>query len=94
MIEDLFNLQMLFVNKMPCTVAHVLVLEACPLHDVLHSLEQWIWVCQSARGPTGVTELQYIIVFLLFIVLISPHTTVPCPCLSLSEPLRVQGPFI
>ena len=35
--EDLCNLQMPSVNKMPCTVAHVLALEACPLHDVLHS---------------------------------------------------------
>ena len=38
--EDLCNLQMLFVNKMPCTVAHVLALEACPLHDVLYYSDQ------------------------------------------------------
>ena len=48
---------------------------------------------QSARGPAGVTEsLQYIIVFSLFVVLVSQHTAVPCPCLSLSEPLRVRDP--
>ena len=35
--EDLCNLQMPFVNKMPCIVARVLALEACPLHDVLRS---------------------------------------------------------
>ena len=41
MIEDLFNLQMPFVNKMPCTVARVLALEACPPHDVLHSPSEY-----------------------------------------------------
>ena len=48
---------------------------------------------QSARGPAGVTEsLQHIIVFSLFVVLVSQHTAIPCPCLSLSEPLRVRDP--
>jgi hypothetical protein len=46
--------------------------------------------CQGSCRGYGV--LQYIIVFSLFVVLISQHTTVPCPCLPLSEPLRVWDP--
>ena len=43
--------------------------------------------------PQGLREsLQYIIVLSLFVVLVSPHTAIPCPCLSLSEPLRVWDP--
>jgi hypothetical protein len=46
---------------------------------------------ESHRGY-GVLTVYHCL--LLFVVLVSPHTAILCPCVSLSEPLRVQDPSI